>query len=304
MLISKLGYGIIPPIMTFTKQLRTVGTHDGSFHGDEVTACALLVIAGLVGKDKIIRTRDPELLKTCQFVCDVGGIYNPELGLFDHHQAEYTGPMSSAGMILLHLFSTHVLTEEEYHFLNHVLVLGVDAHDNGVEVHAPGVCTYSQLISNFTPIAYDASASQQNEAFHQALDFAIGHITRLLERYRYIHSFKKKVLDAMNKDKDCLIFDESIPWMDCFFELEGEKHPAKFVVMPSGSHWKLRGIPPNSRERMKVRHNLPEEWAGLLDGDLQKASGIEGAIFCHKGRFFSLWKTREDAMSALKKVMG
>lgn len=282
----------------------SIGTHNGSFHADEVTACALLIVSGLASQDKIVRTRKLEELKKCAFVCDVGGIYDPSLQLFDHHQAEYTGSMSSAGMVLLYLYNCGHLTEAEYNLLNHTLILGVDAHDNGVELYVPGVCTYSQLISNFVPIAYDATPEVQDKAFHEALDFAIGHLKRLLERHRYIHSFKTIVQEAMNAHKDCLIFDHAIPWMDCFFELEGEKHPALFVIMPSGNHWKLRGIPPNSRERMKVRHNLPESWAGLLDEDLQHASGLSGAIFCHKGRFFSLWKTREDAELAFKKIIG
>lgn len=290
--------------MTHSKQPRSVGTHNGSFHADEVTACALLVVAKLIDRDKIVRTRDMERLKNCEFVCDVGGVYDPNLHLFDHHQAEYVGPLSSAGMILLYLYSTHHLSEVEYSLLNHALILGVDAHDNGVDLHTPGVCTYSQLISNFTPIPYDASAEMQDQAFHQALEFAIGHLERLLERHRYIHSFKKIVQEAMHANKNCLIFDQAIPWMDCFFELEGDKHPALFVIMPSGNHWKLRGIPPNTRERMKVRHNLPEAWAGLLEQDLQRVSGLTGAIFCHKGRFFSLWNTREDALHALEKVIG
>jgi uncharacterized UPF0160 family protein len=290
--------------MNQQKQLRTVGTHNGSFHADEVTACALLVVAGLVDQDKIIRTRDLEKLKTCEFVCDVGGIYDPNLRLFDHHQADYTGPMSSAGMILLYLYSIQLLAESEYNLLNHSLILGVDAHDNGVELHSPGVCTYSQLISNFSPIPYDATSEMQDTAFHEALNFAIGHLKRLLERHRYIHSFKRIVQEAMNEGKSCLIFDQAIPWMDCFFELEGEKHPALFVIMPSGNNWKLRGIPPNSKERMKVRCSLPEAWAGLLDEDLQRVSGLPGGIFCHKGRFFSLWKTLEDAKLAFEKVAG
>lgn len=285
------------------KQPRTVGTHNGSFHADEVTATALLVVTDLVDRDKVVRTRDIEKLKQCQFVCDVGGVYDPKMELFDHHQADYVGPLSSAGMVLLYLYNTGHLTEIEYNLLNHALILGVDAHDNGVDVHMPGVCTYSQLISNFTPIAYDATEASQDQAFHEALDFAIGHLSRLLERHRYIHSFKKIVQEAMHESKDYLLFDRAIPWMDCFFELEGEKHPALFVIMPSGNHWKLRGIPPNSRERMKVRHNLPEAWAGLLEKDLERISGLPGAIFCHKGRFFSLWNTKEDAIKAFEKVM-
>ena len=36
---------------------RSVGTHDGTFHADEVTACALLLLFDLVDGNKIIRTR-------------------------------------------------------------------------------------------------------------------------------------------------------------------------------------------------------------------------------------------------------
>ena len=117
-------------------------------------------------------------------------------------------------------------------------------------------------------------------------------------------SCRKDVMQAMTTQASYLFFNRSMPWMDIFFDLGGEKHPAQFVIMPSGDHWKLRGIPPNSQERMKVRNPLPEEWAGLLEEDLQKVSGIPGAIFCHKGRFISVWKTKEDAFLALEKILG
>ncbi len=51
---------------------------------------------------------------------------------------------------------------------------------------------------------------------------------------------------------------------------------------------------------MDVRRPLPSEWAGLLGDQLKEASGIEGAIFCHKGLFTSVWKTKEDALQALE----
>ncbi len=102
--------------------------------------------------------------------------------------------------------------------------------------------------------------------------------------------------------RDYLIFEKAIPWMDTFFELEGERHPAHFVIMPSGKYWKLRGIPPNAEDKMKVRHPLPEEWAGLLEDELRRVSGIEGALFCHKGRFISVWQTKQDAIRALEKI--
>lgn len=282
---------------------RSVGTHDGSFHADEVTACALLVVTNLVDEDKVVRTRDPEVLSKCDFVCDVGGVYNPEKHLFDHHQSSYTGPLSSAGMVLQYLKDKKKLTEDEYMMLHMTLIHGVDAHDNGIELQPPGVCTYSQLISNYMPIRHDSTPEILDAAFMEALRFAVGHLKRQLERHRYIHGFKQIVQRKMQEGRDVLVFDEPIPWMDCFFESEGEMHPAVFIIMPSGSHWKLRGIPPNSREKMKVRMPLPLKWAGLLNDELKKASGIPGAIFCHKGRFFSLWETKEDAIKALDIVL-
>ena len=56
---------------------RSLGTHSGTFHADEVTACALLLVYDLIDRDKIIRTRDITKLSTCEFVCDVGGEYDP-----------------------------------------------------------------------------------------------------------------------------------------------------------------------------------------------------------------------------------
>lgn len=282
---------------------RSFGTHNGTFHADEVTACALLLLFNLADRDKIVRTRDPALLSRCEYICDVGGHYNPKLKLFDHHQVEYQGMLSSAGMVLLYLKEEGIISSKEYDFFNSALILGVDAHDNGKDPQINGLCTYSNIISSFTPIFHDVDDSIQDAAFFEALDFAIQYLTRILNRYHYIQSCREMVLETMQKKTDCLIFDKNIPWLEIFFELDGNNHPAKFVIMPAGEHWKLRGIPPTYDERMKVRIPLPLEWAGLLDEDLKKVSGIPGAIFCHKGRFISVWKTREDAMKALNYVL-
>jgi uncharacterized UPF0160 family protein len=192
----------------------------------------------------------------------------------------------------------------KFNFLNQSLILGVDAHDNGRVTLEPGVCSFSQVISNFVPPVYDAPVEVMRHAFDEAVDFALGHLKRLMERYDYTQQCREKVEEAMASQGRALVFDQAMPWMDVFFEMGGERHPAEFVIMPSGSHWKLRGIPPNSRDRMKVRKALPEAWAGLMDAQLKKVSGIPGAVFCHKGRFISVWETKEDAMHALKQVIG
>jgi uncharacterized UPF0160 family protein len=279
---------------------RSFGTHSGTFHADEVTACGLLLLFDLIDEDKIVRTRDLSVLATCEYVCDVGGAYDPSRKLFDHHQVEYQGPLSSAGMILAYLKQKDLLTRSGYDYLNNSLILGVDAVDNGHDPQILGFCSFSNVISNFTPISHDTSPAEQDEAFYQALRFTTGHLRRLWGRFNYIQSCRNLIAEEMDKDRSYLIFERSIPWFELFFELGGLNHRALFVVMPSGEHWKLRAIPPTYEQRMKMRYPLPEEWAGLLNEELKQRSGIEGAIFCHKGRFISVWETREDALKALE----
>jgi uncharacterized UPF0160 family protein len=282
---------------------RSLGTHDGAFHADEVTACALLLLFDCIDRDKIRRTRDPGVLKECEYVCDVGGIYDPERKFFDHHQSEYRDTMSSAGMVWRYLKDKGVVDKQTYDYLNRMLILGVDAHDNGLIEPHPGYCSFSDVIGNFEPIEYSATAEERDRAFFQAVDFVLNFLKRALERHRYIKECRKEVEKAMAKGGKYLEFDKAMPWMESFFELGGEQHPALFVLMPTGDHWKVRGIPPSSRARMQVRKPLPKEWAGLLEDQLKKVSGIEGALFCHKGRFISVWKTKEDAMKALKMAL-
>jgi len=278
---------------------RSFGAHDGSFHADEVSACSLLLLFDRIDRDKIHRTRDQKVLDQCDYVCDVGGVYNPDQRRFDHHQVDYKGPMSSAGMVLLFLKDRGIIEPHLYEYYNRAIIWGVDAHDNGVAKLEPGTTSFSQVISNFLPIEYDVSSETMNKAFFQAVDFATGHFDRLRKRHYYTIECRAIVKKMMIEGTNALIFEESLPWMENFFELGGEVHPAQFVIMPSGKHWKLRGIPPNLNERMKVRKALPEKWAGLHEAELKKVSGIPGAVFCHKGRFISIWETKEDALKAL-----
>ncbi|MEL7430990.1 MAG: MYG1 family protein [Chlamydiota bacterium] len=283
---------------------KTLGIHDGAFHADEVTAAALLLLFDQIDVKKIYRTRDPLILSTCEYVCDVGGVYDPQTKRFDHHQVSYKGVLSSAGMVLKYLKDIHILDTYLYDYFNRSLILGVDAHDNGLAKVEIGFCSFSQVISNFVPIEQTTSKKEMDSAFFEALQFVVRHLEKLLKRYHYTVSCREKVEEAMKKNQKFLEFQDPLPWMENFFLLGGEKHPALFVIMPAGEHWKLRGIPPNLKDRMKTRYPLPVEWAGLHDQELAKVCGIHGSIFCHKGRFISIWKTKKDAYTAMDLVLG
>lgn len=285
------------------KIAKSFGTHSGSFHADEVTACALLLMYDLIDRDKILRTRDPKKLMACDFVCDVGGVYDPRRKLFDHHQVDYKGNLSSAGMVLKYLKDQRIMEEYVFEHFNRSMIHGIDLHDNGKEPQVYGFCSISHIVAGFNPIEHGSSEKAQDKCFHEALDFVLGHLQRLKKRIQYILSCRDIVEKKMAKREKTLIFDKSVPWMELFFELGGEHHPALFVVMPTGDHWKLRGIPPSFEDRMNVRFPLPKEWAGLQGEELKKATLISGAIFCHKGRFISVWETKEDALRALNYIL-
>lgn len=281
---------------------RSCGTHDGSFHADEVTACALLLLFDCIDMDKIYRSRDPEVLAQCEYVCDVGGVYDPSQKLFDHHQADYMGTYSSAGMVLQDLFDQKKIDAKGHEAFSRFMVKGVDDHDQGKDPLIYGVCTFSHVIANFNTIHHDVTHEEQDQAFFEALEFALEHVRRFWERRLFILSCRNVVAEAMQSQQKVLIFDRAIPWLDLFFELGGERHPAQFIIMPAGEHWKLRGIPPTYENRMSVRVPMPASWAGLLEDDIKVETGIEDAIFCHKGRFISVWRTKEAALKALELI--
>ncbi len=278
---------------------RSLATHDGVFHADEVTACALLLINNLIDKDLIYRTRDNKIIAQCEYVCDVGKIFDPKNKKFDHHQLTYAGNLSSAGMVLKYLFDFKYIDKDLYDYFNDNLIKGIDDFDNGKMNFDHSVCSFSQVIANFLPVKYGASPNEQDDAFFEALDFIIAHLNRMKHRFEYRQTCKDKIEIEMKKNKKYLVFDEPLPWLENFFLLGGKDHPALFVIMPTEKSWKLRCIPPSFEDSMNMRLPLPEEWKGLHDEDLVKATNIKGAIFCHKSRFISIWNTKEDAVKAM-----
>ena len=125
-----------------------VMTHSGNFHADDVLAWALLSTF-LTEELELVRTRDKELLATGDLIFDVGGRYSPSDGQFDHHQAEYQGPLSSAGMILLWLFNNQHISEELYLVLRSEIVDYVDAVDNGALLPTAGSGSFPIIVDYY-----------------------------------------------------------------------------------------------------------------------------------------------------------
>ncbi|XP_055933486.1 MYG1 exonuclease-like isoform X2 [Argiope bruennichi] len=135
-----------------------IGTHNGTFHCDEVLACSLLKHAKPEYKNaEIVRSRNMDILNECVIVVDVGAVYEPSCHRYDHHQRSFNHTMntlnseypwtiklSSAGLVYFH-FGHEIIANilklpmdsEEvkilYKKLYENFIQEIDAIDNGIE---------------------------------------------------------------------------------------------------------------------------------------------------------------------------
>ena len=90
-------------LMTITHLI----THSGSFHADELLSSVILT--RLFGQAKLRRTRDHQWVSPSaeKIIYDVGGDYNADAQIFDHHQRpnplrKDSQPYSSFGLVWEH----------------------------------------------------------------------------------------------------------------------------------------------------------------------------------------------------------
>lgn len=138
---------------------KVIGTHSGSFQADEAMGCFILRQLPEYRFSKIVRSRDPKVLETCDIVIDVGGVYDHEKSHYDHHQRGYDErfdagkegskegrctKLSASGLVYRHygkeVIKTYYpsLSNEHLDFaylkLYNSLLEALDAIDTGVEM--------------------------------------------------------------------------------------------------------------------------------------------------------------------------
>jgi uncharacterized UPF0160 family protein len=140
------------------KRLKTdgplsIGTHNGHFHADEALAVYMLRLLPAYSSSTLVRTRDPAKLAECHTVVDVGGEYDADRNLFDHHQRTFTTTfpgrntkLSSAGLVYMHfgrqIIANKLAVAEDtqavdvlYKKIYEDFIEALDAHDNGISVY-------------------------------------------------------------------------------------------------------------------------------------------------------------------------
>ncbi len=268
---------------------KTIATHNGNFHADDVFSIAAL--QSIFPSFKLIRTRDSELIAKADLVIDVGGEYDVDAGRFDHHQRGGAGerengiPYSSFGLIW-QKYGLEICAgnQKVADAVDASLVSTIDAIDCGhVEGVSEGI-SLSQTISMFNPTWQEDS--DFDKGFDEAVDFASRVLTRFIASANGGISAKAIVAEAIENAEDprVIVLEKYTPWKKTVHALSEE---ALYMIYPSPTgQWRIQTVPvePGSFEDKKP---LPKQWAGLSGDELKEVTGIDDAMFCHNGLFIA-----------------
>ena len=281
---------------------KTIITHDGKFHADDVFAVSALAL--LEPEAKVVRTRDSKQISEGDFVVDVGGVYEPEANRFDHHQQNGAGvrgngiPYAAFGLVWKNFGEKICGSAEVASRVEEVLVVPIDANDNGIDLSTPrfaGISLYSvsDAVRSFIP-TFEEKGVSQDERFLEVSRFAKRILEREIERAKALVRGVEKVRAsyASSPDKRLVVLDSDYSWKDT---LAGFTEPI-YVVHLQDETWRLYCVR-NDPHLFVNRKDLPESWAGLRDAKLVEITGVPDAIFCHRNRFMAVAKSKEGALA-------
>ena len=281
-------------------------THSGVFHADDVFATAFLDL--YFTNISVIRLDSVPL--------NVGNdviIYDIGKGKFDHHQKEArirdNGIKYSSFGLLFEEYGLSFLErlkienkEEVYDYLVKDFILSIDAIDNGEFPSVTAnykVKTVSDIIKLYNP-SY-GSNDTSNENFVKAVNVAESIFSFELKNVCGKVKASKKVKELLkNNNSDILLLDEFLPYEEVI--LTGN-YNTKLVIYPSNRGGYCVKTVPISLEDKNSRVYFPLKWAGLVNEDLEKTSGIKDITFCHVNRFLVATKSLEAALKVASVTM-
>jgi len=277
---------------------KTIVTHNGNFHADDVFSIAAL--KSLFPTFKLIRTRDSEIITKADMVVDVGGVYDADSDRFDHHQRGGAGqrengiPYSSFGLIW-QKYGLEICqgNPDVANSVDKSLVSTIDAIDCGYGEGKPEGISLSQTIGMFNPTWQEEA--NFDASFNEAVEFASRVLMRFIASANGSISAKSIVAKAVEKAEDprVIVLEKYTPWKKTVHKLSEE---ALYVVYPSQTgQWRVQTVPVELGS-FEDRKPLPKQWAGLENKELQDITNIEDAMFCHNGCFIAGAESFESTM--------
>ncbi|HEY0846563.1 MAG TPA: MYG1 family protein [Noviherbaspirillum sp.] len=291
-----------------------IATHSGKFHADDVWAVMVLdlVFPGC----ELIRTRDEARVRAADFAVDVGGVWDPQAGRFDHHQKGFAGARqsgvvyASAGLVWRAHGARCVAqvaqeragvalapkqAQEIAYAIDTDLVQYLDMSDTGAARNAPGGYGLSAVVSGFNPtwleeeqagsvVAADALRMRQ---FRRAMEYMADVLVNQV-KYRVGSLLAlDQVRQARKLEDGRLLFlqNGALPWVQV---VRNEMPKVLFVISynPAEQRHMLHTVPATS-DTFEARKDLPAAWAGLQGAELAAVTGVPDAVFCHNGRFIA-----------------
>lgn len=286
-------------------------THDERFHYDEVLgSCVLLRI---YPDAEVVRTRDNAIIEQGDIVYDVGGVFNPEIRRFDHHQRtfsetfspKYSVKLSSSGLIFKY-FHKQLLSlygiEDTCGIYNMVVdkiysefFLYADAIDNGQDIYGEiRPRTMADLVGLFNTDIPDEGL--ENRGFYKALEIASIDLDNYMKRIKiWINNYEHVEKKVGETNGPILVLDKHYS-TDLILEIESQSgKDFKFMVFPHRNAYRVIAIP-KRKGSFETKNPLKKEWRGLVNEELVKASGIKGCVFVHSSGFMGINSTFENAL--------
>jgi uncharacterized UPF0160 family protein len=286
-------------------------THSGGFHADEVLSSVILT--RLFPQARVIRSRAPEWIRpgADRIIYDVGGAYDASQRIFDHHQRgaplrDDGQPYSSFGLIWKHygrdylavtgIPEAHVAALHASFDLS--FVLPIDLTDNGALSPSGPLAglTLPTLLETLKPVFDETDANADDRRFQDAVAIARSFVEAKVAQSAAKLRAETLVLQAIERTGQGRVLElpMGMPFRPAIVKA-GADH-LLFVVHPRERDWCVTGIR-RGDEGFALRADLPAAWAGLTNHELEAVCGVEGATFCHNGRFVAAAKTREAALA-------
>ena len=292
--------------MIFKKSKKLI-THNGSFHADDIFACATLslLLEKKGEKFKIFRTRDEKIIKTGTYVFDIGGIYDAEKNRFDHHQIGGAGKRengieySSFGLVWKKFGEEICGSKKISETVDSKLVSPIDAGDNGFDLiekkHEVFPYLIQELFATFRPTALEKV--NKDEQFKKAVIWAKEILTREIKKANDQIEVEKIIQNFYqnSKDKRLIVIDKpKVSRYEIWDALQNFEEPL-FIVYGDDEDWGTVAMRKDINN-FENRKYFPKIWAGLKDEEFQKISGVSDAVFCHRGLFLVGAKSKKGAI--------
>lgn len=232
-------------------------THSGTFHADDAFAFSILA-AATGGAVELARSRDAAVLAAADVVFDVGGIFDPATGRYDHHMRDKPlrapgEPFSSAGLVwrdfgadavraLVPAASPEAVARIAA-MVDRTLIRDIDLMDNGAMTPVPG--HFSSVLESFNP-TFAEDGPDEDTAFRRASDLAGLVLARACAHAHAAVLAEATVAEAAARADDprVIVLDSRVPWEDAVFALG--LAAALYVVRPAGDAWTCSAVPPNA----------------------------------------------------------